>query len=73
MKNIMKKIKLNTLAQNALKEKEMNHVRGVADCWCGCYYQGTPGGSSTSANDSANRAGGLWIPGAVCIGKAPSQ
>jgi hypothetical protein len=31
----------------------------VESCSCGCYYSGEPGGSSTSANGSANDDGGL--------------
>ena len=58
LKNMsMKNLKLNTLANQNLNSKEMNAIKGGADCCCcGCMYQGQPGGSSTSANDSANDA-----------------
>ena len=32
-------------------------------CQCGCNYEGKPGGSSTSANDSANNAHGYTSDG----------
>ncbi|MDR2408055.1 MAG: TIGR04149 family rSAM-modified RiPP [Bacteroidales bacterium] len=54
----MKKVKLNKLAQNAMKEKEMNFVRGGRRCGCGCRYEET-GGASTSDNALANYCGCL--------------
>jgi natural product precursor len=62
----MKNMKLNALENQSLNNKEMNKVRGGGQgdpCCCGCNYAGTPGGSSTSANDNANTAGGLHSPG----------
>jgi natural product precursor len=58
----MNKIKLNKLAQNAMKAKEMNHIKGGSCCGCGCKYQGTPGGSSIAANKSANAEKCLLSP-----------
>jgi natural product precursor len=60
---MMKNLKLNQLAQQNLSNKEMNAVKGGACCCCGCNYAGQPGGSSTTDNDSANRARGLSSPG----------
>ena len=54
----MKRIKLNSLADNSLKNKQMNYLRGgnptsgtggtlYPDCpnhSCGCIWEGTPGG-----------------------------
>jgi natural product precursor len=56
----MNKIKLNKLAQNAMKEKEMNHVRGgrLVCCTCGCN-----GPSATDTNGYANSGSGLNSPG----------
>ncbi|MDR1552406.1 MAG: TIGR04149 family rSAM-modified RiPP [Prevotellaceae bacterium] len=66
----MNKIKLNKLAQNAMKNKEMNHVRGGFGnpyfCGCGCQYAGQ-GGSSTTANASANSAYGMWPGGGASV------
>jgi len=55
-----KKLKLNFLAENNLKEKEMSNVRGGTEfrCGCGCNYAGS-GGSSTGDNMAANYDGGL--------------
>jgi natural product precursor len=57
--NMKKNIKLNKLAQDAMKEKEMNLIRGgsAGDCCCGCHG---PSGSFDNAN--ANNAGGLKSP-----------
>jgi natural product precursor len=57
----MNKIKLNKLAQNAMKAKEMNTIKGGKYCGCSCYYAGS-GGSSIDDNAGANRVGGLWSP-----------
>jgi natural product precursor len=63
-----KNIKLNNLAQNAMKNKEMNTVKGGwcdgpdACCGCACKYAGS-GGSSIAANRDANAAGHLFSPG----------
>jgi natural product precursor len=72
----MQNLKLNKLAENRLNEKEMENITGgyisitvrndkgevVYDCGCGCYYEGKPGGSSTSDNMNANIAGSLHSP-----------
>ena len=58
----MKNLKLNVLANQNLSGKEMNSLKGGASCCCGCIYKNEPGGSSTSANDSANEARGLSSP-----------
>ncbi|MDR3287313.1 MAG: TIGR04149 family rSAM-modified RiPP [Prevotellaceae bacterium] len=63
----MKKIKLNTLAQNAMNEKEMNDLKGgqagiiIGDCFCACRYANC-GGSGTNSNGGANNIGGLSSP-----------
>ncbi len=63
----LKKISLSEIANTELNEKEMSRILGGGApgcCQCGCNYA-TSGGSSTSANDSANRAGGYTSdPGA---------
>ncbi len=53
----MKKLKLSELTKNALSQKGLKNVKGGV-CACGCRYEGTPGGSSTTANGQANRNGG---------------
>lgn len=55
------KIKLHELANADLDEQEMCRLLGRGTpgcCQCGCNYAGQPGGSSTSANSSANNAHG---------------
>ncbi|MDR2126765.1 MAG: TIGR04149 family rSAM-modified RiPP [Prevotellaceae bacterium] len=54
-----KNIKLNKLAKNAMKEKEMSHVRG-GSTWCGC---GCIGPSGIYANRDANHEHGWWSRG----------
>ena len=55
----MKNLKLNALAQNAMKEKEMSQIKGGAKvCRCGCN-----GPSSTDDNGWANSENGLSSPG----------
>ena len=51
----MKNLKLNTLANQNLDSKEMNAIKGGSCCGCSCQYAGN-GGSSTSSNNSANKA-----------------
>ncbi len=58
----MKKLKLSELTKNALSQKGLKNVIGGL-CGCACAYEGTPGGSSISANRSANNAGGKESPG----------
>jgi natural product precursor len=64
----MNQLKLNTLANNRLHEKEMNFVIGGEDtaykkmCGCACKYANS-GGSSTEANASANAKSNLSSPG----------
>jgi len=58
----LKKLKLNQLAEVELNEREMCRILGGGTpgcCQCGCHYANS-GGSSTSANDSANNAGGHY-------------
>ncbi|MDR1199890.1 MAG: TIGR04149 family rSAM-modified RiPP [Prevotellaceae bacterium] len=62
----MKKIKLNILAKNTIKEKEMNQIKGGGCCACGCMYV-NQGGSGTIDNHYANKAHGLKTPGWGCI------
>jgi len=68
----MKRIKLNSLADNSLKNRQMNCLTGgyqtngaiQADCpngCCGCMYQ-YQGGSSNVDNMNANVAKGLYSP-----------
>jgi natural product precursor len=54
----MKSIKLNKLAKNAMKEKEMNTIKGGQHCYCACV-----GSSSIVANGSAN-----WTHGYKSVG-----
>ena len=57
----LRKLKLNEASKAELNEREMCRVLGGGTpgcCQCGCNYEGKPGGSSTSANDSANNAHG---------------
>lgn len=49
----IKKIKLNALSSEAIQQKEMNAIVGGKKCGCSCAYE-THGGSTTSANMSAN-------------------
>ncbi len=58
----MKKLKLSELTKNALSQKGLKNVIG-GTCGCACAYEGRPGGSTTSANRSANGAGGKHSPG----------
>lgn len=57
----IKRFKLNALCSEGLQQKEMNAiVGGEFICGCGCLYEGTPGGSTTAANQSANKSSYLW-------------
>ena len=59
------KLKLHEISGSELNELEMCRVLGggeVGCCQCGCKYANS-GGSSTSANNSANNAGGLTSDG----------
>lgn len=63
----LSKIKLSSLAQKELSEKEQNLLVGAGSCptdcgTCGCIWEGTPGGSSTKDNGNANAAGHLYSP-----------
>jgi natural product precursor len=56
----LNKIKLNELSNAQLNEREMCRILGggtAGCCQCGCHYANS-GGSSSSANDSANNASG---------------
>ena len=53
----LKKLKLTTLNNGNLENREMNKLRGggtIELCCCGCMYEGTPGGSTINANHVAN-------------------
>jgi natural product precursor len=54
----MKKLKLTQLAKKEIAKKEMISIRGgcgsTYGCGCGCIWEGTPGGSSSFDNHSAN-------------------
>ncbi len=57
-----KKLKLTKLSKNEFKKVKGGYIITVYpdhSCGCGCYYEGK-GGSSTSANSSANDARGLY-------------
>lgn len=60
MKRVKNLIKLSNLKVERLKEKELGHVIGAL-CHCGCFYAAC-GGSSSSANDSANTSKSLASP-----------
>lgn len=52
---LTKKLKLSTLSEALLKDKEMGSLYGGGrDCNCSCYYQGQPGGASSEQNKNAN-------------------
>ena len=61
----LKKLKLDQLSKVELVKKEMYNLSGGhcggghTSCGCACYYEGTPGGSSTWDNLSANLNGGI--------------
>ena len=50
----MKKLKLTTLSEAILKDKESKAVLGGVCCRCSCYWEGTKGGASTDDNTNAN-------------------
>ena len=55
----LNKIKLNTLSDENLSEKQMREIKGGTSnaCYCSCYYQGN-GGSSSHDNCNANNSSG---------------
>jgi natural product precursor len=53
----LKKLKLNTLSEMNLMEREMNRLKGGTVCSCSCYYEYS-GGSSASSNGNANHTSG---------------
>jgi hypothetical protein len=57
MKRVKNLIKLSNLKAERLNDKELGHVIG-AMCCCGCFYADC-GGSSSSANYTANTRGDL--------------
>lgn len=50
----MKKLKLTTLSEAILKDKESKAILGGKLCTCSCYWQDTEEGSSIEDNTSAN-------------------
>ena len=52
----MKKLKLTTLSETILKDKESKAILGGYCCTCSCYWEGTEKGASTEDNASANNA-----------------
>lgn len=54
----LKKLTLNEIANRQIDEKGLCRIVGGQVCQCGCLWA-DQGGSSTSANNSANTAGGL--------------
>lgn len=72
----IKRIKLNALSAEGLRQKEMNAiVGGTRICSCSCYYANS-GGSSSSDNKNANYAlgdgGGVSYQGCNQYFKADS-
>lgn len=60
----LRKIRLQQLEKDRISSFSMNQlIGGHDDCTCGCIYYGTPGGSQTASNNSANTAYGLHTPG----------
>jgi hypothetical protein len=61
---VMSKIKLNKIGNFQLTNNEKQELKGAASgghtCGCGCCYEGKPGGSTVSANCSANYKTGLY-------------
>ena len=55
----LSKLKLISLSEANLEDKEMNILNGGCSCGCGCLYEGAGGGSSTAVNMVANSQGGL--------------
>jgi len=49
----LKKMKLNAINEQSLKEKEMSGLKGGTCCYCSCYWEGK-GGSSSNNNSEAN-------------------
>lgn len=49
----LKKLKLSTLSETIMKDKEMNGLKGGNSCGCSCYWEGQ-GGSSVDDNAEAN-------------------
>ncbi|MBN1990534.1 MAG: TIGR04149 family rSAM-modified RiPP [Bacteroidales bacterium] len=58
----MKTLKLNKIEASKLNNREMNDVKGGAQCGCGCNYEGS-GGSSSFDNGHANYSGGKFSGG----------
>jgi len=54
----IKKIKLNALSSEALRQKEMDTIVGGKTCMCSCYYVNA-GGSASNTNSGANYAAGI--------------
>lgn len=52
----MKKLKLTTLSEAILKDKEAGMVLGgyLLYCSCSCYWEGTEGGATSHDNRNAN-------------------
>jgi len=60
-----KKFGLVQLSKKEALETKSGYEMGNDDvhvCGCGCYYAGTPGGSSTKDNLNGNKAKGLYSP-----------
>jgi natural product precursor len=59
MKKISK-LRLNLLNEQDLEDKQMNSLKGGGgECFCSCYYANS-GGSTSSANRSANANYGYY-------------
>ncbi len=49
----IKRLKLNVISAESLRQKEMNAIVGGKSCACSCYWEGR-GGSSINDNNMAN-------------------
>ena len=54
-----KKLKLTTLSEAILKDKETNAIKGGKFCTCSCYWEDTEGSSPSGDNRSANYTLGM--------------
>jgi len=59
----LKRLKLNVISAESLRQKEMNAIVGGKSCTCSCYWE-TKNGSSSGTNMHANyRIGGYSSQG----------
>ncbi|KAA4696818.1 rSAM-modified peptide [Bacteroides fragilis] len=48
----LKKLKLHVLAEESMKDRTMNALRGGNCCTCSCYWEGNTGSSSNDNRDA---------------------